>query len=525
MTGAAGRSVLVAAMFAVHPLHVESVAWVAERKDVLSTFFLLLAVWAYVSYVRRPHWGRYAGVAALFALALASKPMVVTLPIVLLLLDAWPLRRARIARAQRAAWLRLAFEKLPLLAMAAATGIATVAVQQQVGAVAGLDVLSWQARVANAVVAYVVYAWKTLWPVDLAAFYPFRAIPPALAAGASIALAGATAAAIRCRQRYPYVLAGWLWFLVTVAPVIGLMQAGEQAWADRFMYVPIVGLLILAAWGVPDLVRRWTRRAAVVPAAAAAAVVLFALLARAQASRWSDSVTLWRHAVEVTAHNYRAHENLGQALRDRGALNESLASYRTALSLVPAGWTAYAAVIHNATGVVLTRQGRTPEAAAHFEQAVRLDSDFAEARTNLGNALASGGRLEEAVEQYRAAIRLDPGAAEPRVGLGGAFLTEGRAGDAVPQYREALRLSPDLAEAHNGLGAALALQGRLDAAMAEYDEALRLKPDLATAHYNAAVLLVRQGRIAEARARLERAVSIDPGYRPARDLLERIRAL
>lgn len=532
MTGAVGRSAFLAAVFAVHPLHVESVAWIAERKDVLSTVFWALAAAAYVRYVRRPSWRRYLPVVLLFGLALMAKPMVVTLPAVLLLLDIWPLQRVRLDAADWPAWRRALADKVPLLVLGLLTTAATIAVQHRVGAMAGLDALSWQFRLSNAIVSYGEYLWKTVWPAGLAAFYPFREYPLVLVIAVAVGLAAATAFVVAQRRRRPYLLVGWLWYGLTLAPVIGLLQAGEQRLADRFLYVPMLGLLIIVAWGVPDLLDR-TRTATgrvtaprrypmLLPAAAVAIVIACAVTAHAQVAHWRNSLTLWEHAVRVTPDSYLAFENLGQALRERGRYDEAIASYRQALALSPPRSPGYQAVIHNSLGLVLTRAGRNAEARASFEAATRLDPRFAEARSNLGNALAAVGEFGKAVEEYRVAVDLDPDATETRVGLGSALLSAGDPGGAAAAYTEALRLDPALAQAHNGLGAALAQQGDETRAMAEYEEALRLKPDLPTAHLNVAVLLIRQGRLDEARRRLQQALAIDPGYAPARDLLARL---
>jgi protein O-mannosyl-transferase len=521
MTGALGRSAFVAAIFAVHPLHVESVAWIAERKDVLSTFFWLLTSLAYVAYVRRPGWPRYLAILALYALALMSKPMVVTLPVVFLLLDIWPLQRVEPDLRDRM-WARLILEKVPLLALALATSVATVIIQHRVGAMAGLDALPWQVRAGNATIGYVAYLWKTVWPTHLAAFYPLFTIDPVRVAAAAAALIGVTVTVIAARVRYPYLLVGWCWYLVTIAPVIGLLQAGEQGMADRFMYVPMIGILVMVAWGVPALVERRGLPAGPFAAAALTLVAVCAIAARAQAAHWEDSVMLWQHATRVTPESYIAHENLGQALRERGQLDEAKASYERALANAPSRSPAYLAVIENSIGMVLTRQGKTADALERFAAAVRQNPGFAEAQSNLGNALASQGRLPEAIEHYREAVRLKPDYAEPRVGLGGALLSQRNAAEAMPHYREALRIDPALAQAHNGLGAALAMEGHDDQAMAEYTEALRLKPDLPTAHLNIAILLIKKGDVTQARRHLEEALSIDPGYAPAQQALRAI---
>ena len=335
---------------------------------------------------------------------------------------------------------------------------------------------------------------------------------------------GTSALVIRARHERPYLLVGWFWYLITLAPVIGLLQAGEQRIADRFMYVPMIGLLTVVSWGVFDLVERWGGAVRWVPMAASAVVVASAITARAQVEHWTDSVTLWEHATRATPDSYIAFENLGQALRERGQLEEAAANYQRALALAPAGSPAYQAVIYNSLGLVVTRQGRGDVAIAHFVAAARLNPQFAEAQSNLGNALAASNRLSEAVEHYRAAVSIKPDFTEALVGLGSALVSQNKAEEAVAAYNDALRIDPRLAQAHNGLGAALAMQGQDDRALTEYAEALRLKPDLPTAHLNIAVLQIKQGRMAEARQHLETALAVDPTYEPARQVLARVSA-
>jgi tetratricopeptide (TPR) repeat protein len=538
MTGAVVPSAFVAAIFAVHPLHVESAAWIAERKDVLSTFFWALTIWAYVSYARAPSVGRYVVVVAWYALALMSKPMVMTLPVLLLLLDWWPLDRLRggSAGSKGPAYVRLVIEKLPLVAMATATAIATMVVQRRIGAVAGLDVLPLSARVQNAIVSCVVYIWKTVWPTNLAAFYPLHPYPLWVVLLAAAGLTAVTVAAALARTQLPHVTVGWLWFLVTVAPVIGLTQAGEQARADRFMYVPMIGLLIIPTWELYRLLvgsSQKSRRSGallfklfspdlLISSLAFLAVVLYAVAARAQVMTWADGEALWRHAIAVVPGNFVAYQNLGEALRDRNRLDEALPNLRQALANVPANSPGQEAMIHNDIGLVLSRKGQFADAAAEFAAAVGLSPRFAEAKLNLANALAAGGRAAEAEPYYAAAIALKPDLVEPQVGLGSVLLQQRRPADAIAHYEAALRIDPSLAQAHNGLGAAYGMQGRVADAMREYDEALRLDPSLVTAHFNVAVLMVREGRTDEARRHLDTALRIDPDYAPARDLRARL---
>jgi tetratricopeptide (TPR) repeat protein len=292
--------------------------------------------------------------------------------------------------------------------------------------------------------------------------------------------------------------------------------------ADRFMYVPMIGILVMAAWGVPALVERRGVQGSWLAPTALALVAACAIAARAQTAHWEDSVRLWQHAARVTPESYIAHENLGQALRERGQLDEAKASYERALAHAPSRSPGYLAVIQNSLGMVLTRQGKTADALEHFSAAVVQNPGFAEAQSNLGNALASEGRLPEAIEHYQDAVRLKPDYTEPRVGLGSALLSQRDPAGAIPHYREALRLDPKLAQAHNGLGAALAMEGHDDQAMAEYTEALRLKPDLPTAHLNVALLFMKKGDAAQARRHLEEALAIDPGYAPAQQALRAI---
>src|SRR4029453_1555638 len=342
------------------------------------------------------------------------------------------------------------------------------------------------------------------------------------------ALGAVTIAAVALRRRAPALLVGWLWFVIALLPVSGLFQAGEQRVADRFMYVPMIGLLMILAWGVPALFELsedrdgapsragWPRT--VLAVASVMTVLACAVTARAQTAHWRTSVDLWRHAVLATPDSYIAYENLAQALRERGALEESRAMYERALSLAPAHSPAYVAVIQNSLGLVLTRQGRHEDARARFEAAVAANPAFAEPHGNLGNALAAEGRFANAVEHYRRAIELKPDFAEAQLGLGSALLSQGNAAEAILQYQAALKLDPSLAQAHNGLGASLAREGRDDEALAHYEEALRLNPDPPPAFLNRAMLLVKRGRRADARRHAETALTIDPRSPPAHRL-------
>jgi len=541
-THARWPSAWVAFVFALHPLHVESVAWVAERKDVLCAFFWFLALWAYVRYAERPGRGRYVVVLLLFCLGLMSKPMIVTLPFLLLVLDAWPLNRFSRAAVR---------EKIPFFALASVSAIATYLVQHASGAVHEIASLPLGLRIENAVVSCAIYCLKTIWPAGLAVFYPYPAgFAWWMVAAAAMALAGITALVLRWRRGAPYLAAGWVWTLVTLAPVIGLVQVGAQARADRYMYVPMVGLTIMVAWGAADLARRWPAARRPIAAAAVVACLGAAAVSASQIGYWRNSETLFRHALAVTADNYLAEHNLGSNLLETGRLSEAvphlqaalrirpdsaqarsdlasalartpgrlpeaIAEYQAAVRLLPGS-----AILHNNLGAALARfPDRLPEAIRECQAALRIDPDYAEAHNNLASALAqTPGRLSEAIAEYQAALRINPEYGEAHLGLGLALAgIPGRGEEAIAEYQAALRIEADSAEAHYNLGVALTkTNGRLPEAATEFEAALRLKPDYAEAHNNLGVALSQlPGRSSEAIGHFEAAVRIDPDYADA----------
>jgi protein O-mannosyl-transferase len=412
LTGALGRSAFVAALFGVHPLHVESVAWVAERKDVLSTCFWWLTIWAYAAYVRRPARGRYALVVVALSLGLLAKPMLVTAPIVLLLLDVWPLGRAPGFRLNRAWWL-LIREKWPLFAVVCASVVITVVAQRQGGAVAALGQLPVEARVENAALSYVAYLGKAAWPAGLSVFYEFpHAIPLELFAGACVLLAGITVLALRLARRHPYVGVGWLWYLVTLVPVVGFVQVGSQGMADRYTYVPLVGIFIAFAWGISDLTVRWRARPRwALPAAATAIVVVLAIDARAQVGYWADDLTLWTHAAEVEPQSALAHANLGGILGRRQRWDDALPEFERAHTLnpeLPGVKESLVTVLLN-RGLTQASAGRMQDALSDFGEAVRLQPDLEVAHFDLGQTLRQVGRVDDARREFREVLRLNPG--------------------------------------------------------------------------------------------------------------------
>lgn len=508
MTGALGKSAFVGALFAVHPLHVESVAWISERKDVLSTFSWFLGLWAYVDYVRGGRWTRYALVFLCLALGLMSKPMLVTFPFALLLLDYWPLRRALDKR--------LILEKIPFFALVAASSVVTFFAQSRGGAVSALAALPLTSRVANAVVAYVAYIQKMMWPARLTVLYPYSREFGWRLGLAALVLIAVTALAVAARQ-YRYVLVGWLWYLGTLVPVIGLVQVGIQSMADRYTYVPSIGLFIVVAWGVPDLLRALPHRRVAVLSAAAAVISACAITARAQVQYWQDSLTLWEHAAGITPGDAHVETALGSVLSEKGKAAEATALYADALQHEP-----QFAEAHNKLGVVLADQGRLTDAIPHYEAALRFKPSLAEAHYNLGNALAAQGKLDDAIAQYHEALRIRPEDAATHNGLGSALDDRGQVDDAIAEYQQSIRLNPQFADAHNNLGAARAKQGKADEAILEFLEAIRLNPKNADAHYNVAVMLNGKGRNDEAVQHLQEALRLKPNHQGARQALQMI---
>jgi len=479
-THARWPSALVAALFALHPLHVESVAWASERKDTLSTFFGLLSLIAYSRYAEAPAISRYIWVAVTLALGLLAKPMLVTWPLVMLLLDYWPLGRVNGQPARRSlgggGWpvvRGLVVEKIPLFALAAASAVMTLIAQSREGAVRTLGHEAITLRLSNALVSYAKYLLLTFWPNDLAVYYPFAGIPAWQIIGAASLLIGITVFCVSQRRIRPYLMVGWLWFLGTLVPVIGIVQVGGQIMADRYFYIPSIGLLMALVFGLADIAKSWRVGPLLSAGAAAAVLLILATLTNAQIQRWHDSFTLFEHTLAVTPPNLRIEHNLGVALGLGDRYDEAAAHFEKALQIDPNFYDGLVVM-----GVTRAHQGRLPEAIEYFRAAIRSQPDVPKARVQLAHALWQEKRDEAALEEMRRASQLAPKDADIRADFGLALAMVGTIPEAIEQLHEALRLNPNSAETHNNLGLALLASGKARESIPEFEVALRLKPEL-----------------------------------------------
>ena len=593
MTGALWRSAFVAALFAWHPLHVESVVWIAERKDLLSTLFGMLALLAYARYAEKgdlpspkPASGPglyYVLALVLFAFALMSKPMLVTLPFVMLLLDFWPLGRWH--RPGPSARFRipgvLVWEKVPFFLLSVGSCAITVIAQKQ--SLQPLLRLSPEQRVENALVAYARYLGKTVWPTQLALPYPHPGNWPWL----QVAVAGGLLAVFcvsvtLAGRRFPFLVTGWFWFLGTLVPVIGLVQVGGQAMADRYTYLPLVGLFILGVWGAAALAERVRWCPVVVLAGGTVALVVAGFVTRHQVNLWRDDETLFGHAAAVTKNNYVALGNIGVSFFDGGRFDEAIDYYRRSLQINPdnpdalnnmgaalaakgehtaaVGWFRkalerdpakadaqfnlgnalanqgkYAEAIplfeaalankperfeaHNNLANTLLKLGRIDEARTHYELALRFDPDAAKIHKNLAAVLLGTGKVEEAVQHYHQALSAAPADASTHYSLGLALAIQAQWAEAIQEYNEALRLGPSNPEIHYNLGYAFRVQGALEKAATQLNEALRLKADFPLAHFNLGCVLADQGQPQQAVVHLKEALRLQPDYPEATEKL------
>jgi Tfp pilus assembly protein PilF len=442
MTGALWSSAFVAAVFAIHPLHVESVAWISERKDVLSGLFFVLTLLAYVGYARKPGVARYVTLSILFVCGLLSKPMLVTLPLVLLLLDYWPLKRF-----ERTGIFKLVLEKIPLLALSIAAAVATLIAQNQgIGLVRlKLVPLSW--RITNALAAFVVYIWQTVWPVNLATLYPHPGrllVWESASAGAFLAVV--TVVAFLLRKRQPYLITGWLWYLIMLLPVIGLIQVGSQAHADRYTYLPQIGLCVAATWSVIDLTRRFRWRRECCSMVGPIIIAALAWRAWVQTSYWQDTERLWNRAFAVTGRNDLAHFGYGEFLLKQHRLDDAIAQFQIVLMAHPAEPDANFQI-----GSAFMEKGELDLAARHFERTLKVEPENLEAETNFANALMSLGRTEEAVDHYRNVVRHQPSSALGHYNLAVGLHRLGHLPEAIVHYKEALAIDPNYPDAKDFL--------------------------------------------------------------------------
>jgi tetratricopeptide (TPR) repeat protein len=542
-TGQCRSPALVAALFALHPLHVESVAWAAERKDVLSAVFWFAALWAYTSYARRPCFGRYSAVLAFFALGLMAKPILATLPFVLLLLDFWPLGRRP---EERNTVPFLLAEKIPLFALGLASAIITLVAQHE--AIGGLTRTGIGARAANAAVSYIIYIWQMVWPAGLAVYYPIPLQPPVTrAAAAALALVSATAAVLWAGRRKPYLVTGWFWYIVTLIPVIGIIQAGDQSHADRCTYLPLTGLFIMAAWAAdgrmtstPVLKRSYL-------SVAVSTLVVLGILTHTTVSYWENDLTLFGRAVAAVRGNYPMKVKLGDALNARGKTAEAMREFRESLAIRPSAY-AYAAIgavyqtkgeleqaleyYHKAlavkpgirsaflnAGKILVRLGRFDEAGALMREATATDPSWCDAYLLLGQSLIAAGRLEEGENAFRQAVALEPARTEARQGLGNALALRGDYAAAAEEYRKDLRSGRNSLTLAN-LGACLSALGRKEDAVDAYRESLAREPENAETRYGLAIVLADLGRKAEAMEELRQAMSLAPQNGEIRELFQ-----
>jgi tetratricopeptide (TPR) repeat protein len=512
MTGALWRSAFVAAVFAIHPLRAESVAWIAERKDVLSGMFFMLTLWAYARYARQPSRRRYAAAAVWFGLGLLSKNTLVTLPFVLLLLDWWPL--GRMNGMQNVEWgeprslgvpfWELVKEKIPLFLLSAGSCVATALVPEKVPA--GHQLALWL-RFENALVSYVTYLRQMVFPAGLANPYPYPSYGASLWRGALafVLLAAICAGAFACRKKSPFLLVGWLWFLGMMLPVIGIVQISYYAHADRYTYLPEIGLALAGTWAVGDWSVGWKHRRVVLGGLMAVVIGALMVCARNQTLYWKDGETLWRRALACTSGNSYASYHLANVLQVLGRLDESIVYYQKTLEMTPNDVQAECEM-----GVALMEQGNTPKAIACFHRALEIQPNYVKAHCNLGDALLRQGHTDEAVACFQKALEIQPDYAKAHYDLANVLFDQGHLDQAIAHYQKALEADPGFVEAHFNLGNALLNSGRFDEAVAQYKKVLELQPAYGGAFNNLGTAYTQLGRVSEAMGAYRKALDLQP---------------
>ncbi|HNV25996.1 MAG: TPR repeat-containing protein YrrB [Deltaproteobacteria bacterium ADurb.BinA179] len=492
MTGLPWASGLTAALFAVHPLHVESVTWISERKDVLSGFFWILTVGLYFIYVRKPTVARYLSVFAAFSLGMLSKPMLVTLPVVLLLLDAWPLQRLESPATcidrllafkkdtQAVRVFRLIMEKMPFLTLSAASGVLAILAQESHGALASLEALPLELRLANAPVACIAYLWKMVRPIELAVFYPHPGMQPIWkVVGSFLILVGVTAWVIRQVRTAPHLAVGWFWYLISLLPVLGIIQVGSHSMADRYTYIPLIGIFIMIAWVLQDAAQR---RRSLRPAIAAAGCVMVLgsmILASMQLTYWTDYRTLFEHANRVTERNHIACNNLGVVAHREDRIGDAVSYFKQAVEFKPDYRDAWLNL-----GRCHVALQQYSDAVACFRKAIEIDPVTLTNRFLLGFSLMHTGAMDESARELQQVVERQSDNDEARFYLGMARLSQGRKGDAEEQFKEVLRINPNHAAAHNNIGLLLLADGRSDGAIAHFKRAVELAPGNVTMEDN-----------------------------------------
>lgn len=509
-TGNLWKSALVAALFGIHPLHIESVAWISERKDVLSGFFWMLIILSYLYYARKGKAYRYLLTLALFALGLMAKPMLVTLPLVLLLFDFWPLGRFTSGVPRSLSYLY--YEKIPFFILSIASSVVTYIAQSRGKAVLSLETLSFADRIMNGSISYVRYLLKLVWPQKLAIFYPHpgNAIPLLQCLSAGVLLIVISILVIRFYRQRPFLLFGWFWYLGTLVPVIGILQVGIQSMADRYTYLPSIGVFILLVWSIPEHLFRVYRTRLFLSAAAIFVVICLSVTSWFQLSYWEDTEKIFRHALRVTRNNYVAHCNLGNAMLKQERLEEAAAEYRKALNI----WPDYPDA-HNNLGLIHAKKGNIEEAMAHYRRAIHIDPQHILAQLNLADALAKSGRLDEAISRYRALLTVHPDNGMAHNTIGVALVEAGEMADAANHFRQAIALCHDCPEPRNNLGRALTLTGRFDLAIGYLHKAISIRPGYAEAYNNLGLLYLNVGALDEAIRSFESALMVRPDYAKA----------
>ena len=527
MTGNFWRSFFVAAMFAVHPLHVESVAWIAERKDVLCAFFWMLTIRTYIQYVNSRSSLSYLLFILCFIGGLLSKPMIVTLPFVLLLLDYWPLKRFHFQKSfkiiktnDKVTPFNLIWEKTPAFLLVAISCVITFYAQKFGGAVASLNTLPISARISTACISYIKYIEKMVFPVNLSFFYPYATTMNWWEFATSVLfLLFISFMALKTARNHPYFIVGWLWYLGTLVPVIGIIQIGGQSLADRYTYIPLIGLFIISAWGIPELLKKFKYKKLIISISSASLILILLTLTWKQTTFWENSIILYEHALEVTSDNYLAHNNLGTELEKAGYLEEAIIHYNHAVRINPLSSEA-----HTNIGSALYIQGDTKNAIPHFISAINIKPNNGLLHYNIGLALEKEKQLDKAVEHFFMALKLNPEIENIHEVLGFALFELGQNTKAIHHYLKALNnnASTNLFKIYNNLGTALYKNGNINEAINHYLKALEIKPDLAETYNNLGVAFIRIGNLDKAISYFQKAIEVEPNYLNAKSNLKKL---